>query len=286
MLPLFVLTVLLPLIVIAMLWRRAREPRSGWIATFILALGVVAFAFFVAAWGIFGLPLRYALVVLFVAATIRSLRRAPSPDAKQESPVRAFVKIMLGIFVGGTAVGALSGRALPPGAVDLAFPLRDGSFIVGHGGSTGASNMHHAHPQQTYAIDVMKLNAAGMRAGGVFPSDLGSYAIFGAPVTSPCDGTVRVAVDGLPDTRDEKLVNGNHVVVRCGETDVWLAHLQRGSVAVKPGARVVTGHVLGRVGNSGNSPEPHLHVHAERAGKGVPATFGGQWLVRNDVVRR
>jgi len=285
-LPLFVLTVLLPLIVIATLWRRARLPRSGWIATFILALGVVAFAFFVAPWGIFGLPLRYALVVLFVVATVRSLRREPAPDAKQESAVRAFIKVMLGIFIGGTAAGALRGRAVPPGAIDLAFPLRDGSFIVGHGGSTSASNMHHAHPQQVYALDVMKLNAAGMRARGVFTPDLTKYAIFGAPVVSPCDGTVRTAVDGFPDTRDEKNIAGNRVVVQCAAADVWLAHLQRGSVSVKAGAKVRTGQLLARVGNSGNTTEPHLHVHAERGGKGVPATFGGDWFIRNDVVRR
>jgi hypothetical protein len=285
-LPLFLLTVLLPLIVIATLWRRARQPRAAWIATFILALGVVGFAFFVAPWGVFGLPLRYAMALLLAAATVRSLRRAPAADAKQESPVRAFVKVMLGIFVGGTAVGAISGRTVPPGAVDLAFPLRDGSFIVGHGGSTGPANMHHSHPQQTYALDIMKLNAAGMRARGFFPSDLAKYAIFGSPVISPCDGAVRAAVDGQPDTRDEKRVAGNHVVVRCGDVDVWLAHLQRGSVTVKPRAPVRTGQVLGRVGNSGNTTEPHLHVHAERNGKGVPATFGGKWFVRNDVVRR
>ena len=286
MLPLFVLTVLLPLIVIATLWRRARLPRSGWIATFILALGVVAFAFFVAPWGVFGLPLRYAMVVLFAVAIVRSLRREPAPDAKQESAVRAFVKVMLGIFIGGTAAGALGGRAIPPGAIDLAFPLRDGSFIVGHGGSTSASNMHHSHPQQAYAVDLMKLNAAGMRARGFFPEDLTKYAIFGVPVLSPCDGAVRATVDGLPDTPDEKRIAGNHIVLQCGNVDVWLVHLQRGSVVVKPGMQVRTGQALARVGNSGNTTEPHLHVHAERGGKGIPVRFGGQWLIRNDVVRR
>lgn len=286
MLPLFFITVLLPLTVIAMLWRRANRPRGAWIATLVLAAGVVGFAFFVAPWGPFGLPLRYALAALFAAAVVRSLRRPPAPDARQESAVRAFVKIMLGIFIGGTALSAVQGRTVPPGAIDLSFTLRGGAFLIGHGGSTSAANMHHSHPAQKYALDIMKLNAAGMRARGLYPEDLTKYAIWGAPVHSPCDGVVRVAVDGLPDRRDEKRLAGNHVVIRCKDADVWLAHLQRGSVAVRPGAQVRTGQRLGLVGNSGNTTEPHLHVHAERNGAGVPARFDGEWLVRNDVLRR
>lgn len=286
MLPLFILTVLLPLTVVAMLWRRARQPRGAWLATLFLAAGVVGFSVFVAPWGIFGLPLRYALAVLFVAAVVRSLRRAPAPDARQESPLRALVKVLLGFTFGAVAIGALRGHAVPPGAIDLSFPLSGGSFLIGHGGSTSPSNMHHSHPAQTYALDIVKLNAAGMRARGIFPEDLTQYAIFGAPVHSPCDGVVKAAIDGFPDTRDQKRVAGNHVVIRCRDTDVWLAHLRRGSVAVRPGAPVRTGQFLGHVGNSGNTTEPHLHVHAERNGAGVAATFNGDWLVRNDVVRR
>ena len=47
---------------------------------------------------------------------------------------------------------------------------------------------------------------------------------------------------------------------------------------------------LGEVGNSGNTDEPHLHVHAQRPGRiwdvfiGDPllVTFNGRYLIRND----
>jgi len=60
---------------------------------------------------------------------------------------------------------------------------------------------------------------------------------------------------------------------------VVLAHLRRGSVRVHSGQRVRAGQLLGRVGNSGNSSEPHLHVHAQdtpdlSAGTGLPIVFG------------
>jgi hypothetical protein len=44
---------------------------------------------------------------------------------------------------------------------------------------------------------------------------------------------------------------------------VILAHLKRESVVVSEGRRVTRGELLGRCGNSGRSPVPHLHLHAQ-----------------------
>lgn len=58
-----------------------------------------------------------------------------------------------------------------------------------------------------------------------------------------------------------RFVLGNHVIVDHGD-DVFsaYAHLRRGSVRVAVGDRVEPGDLLGEVGNSGNTTEPHLHV--------------------------
>ena len=45
-------------------------------------------------------------------------------------------------------------------------------------------------------------------------------------------------------------------------TYITYAHLIPGSIPVKVGDKVNTGDVLGKIGNSGNSREPHLHIHA------------------------
>lgn len=84
---------------------------------------------------------------------------------------------------------------------------------------------------------------------------------------------------------------GNHVILRCSEAEIVLAHLRQGSVAVSAGQGVVTGDRLGEVGNSGASSEPHLHIHAQQpADEGAPPISGepmalridGRFLVRGD----
>ncbi|WP_425492702.1 M23 family metallopeptidase [Lysinibacillus agricola] len=51
------------------------------------------------------------------------------------------------------------------------------------------------------------------------------------------------------------------------------------------GEKVKEGQILGKVGNSGNTSDPHLHIHAEKDGKGVAITFNDRFLVRNSLVR-
>ena len=72
---------------------------------------------------------------------------------------------------------------------------------------------------------------------------------------------------------------GNHVILslRNGHY-AFYAHLQPGSIRVKPGDRVRRGQVLGLLGNSGNSNAPHLHFHISNgnswvASEGVPFLF-------------
>jgi hypothetical protein len=50
------------------------------------------------------------------------------------------------------------------------------------------------------------------------------------------------------------------------------------TVTVKPGDQVRAGEILGHVGNTGSSTEPHLHMHIDDhpsflAGNGVPYEF-------------
>ena len=184
-------------------------------------------------------------------------------------------------------------------AIELSFPLIGGAYYVAHGGNSRLLNHHAAVKSQAYALDVVKLNRLGMRAAGIYPRQLPRYAIFGDTVYSPCAAIVTAAINDLPELApgemDRRRPGGNHIVLQLEGTDIYvgLAHLMHGSVMVKPGDRVDVGQILARVGNSGNTSEPHLHIHAKRGGsttsildgEGVPLRFQGRWLIRNAIVR-
>jgi hypothetical protein len=86
---------------------------------------------------------------------------------------------------------------------------------------------------------------------------------------------------------------GNHVLLECDGVHVLLAHFKRGSVRVAQSDHVTIDTVVGLVGNSGNTNEPHLHIHAQRpaasgreplSGDPLPIRLDGRYLVRNDRV--
>ncbi len=141
---------------------------------------------------------------------------------------------------------------------------------------------------QRYAIDWVRYRLiSGTATTWSGPEDRNSsYFCYDAPIYSVADGTVVEAMDGLAENTphsgkyavDINFVNagGNHVVVDIGGNRyAFYAHMRPGSVKVKVGDRVKAGQVLGRIGNSGSSTEPHLHMHiVDRpsflAGNGVP----------------
>ncbi len=175
-------------------------------------------------------------------------------------------------------------------ALGLVFPLRNGTYYVAHGGNSPVINYHNVDGTHRYALGIARLGPYRTRAAGLYPRDPGAYAIFDDRLYSPCDGTVTHAVDGLPNLvppeSDREHPAGNHIILECDDypgVKIVMAHLMNGSVAVKPGRRVRAGETIGRVGNSGSSTEPHLHIHAAKGGDpaspldgaGVPITFGG-----------
>lgn len=288
--------VLLPVYFAYLLVRAADEDQLGW---FLKAITGGAFALFLAVagrWDWFSIYLRYVPVLLFAATAIIGYRRI------RERPLFVGLKGKQWLGTGlaaletlvAVAIVVLSvvGQFYPEEPVRLSFPLQDGTYYVGQGGNSVVVNYHHPVEAQAFAADVTELDDLGVRAGGFYPQDREQYAIFGEPVYSPCDGTVTSSVDSLPGAdppqRDADNPAGNHVMIACKGVSVLLAHFQRDSVTVEEGQTVTAGEQVGRVGNSGNTTEPHLHIHAVRGrpdgvleGDGVPMLFDGTFPVRN-----
>ncbi len=101
-----------------------------------------------------------------------------------------------------------------------------------------------------------------VKAGGKFHHGVDIAAPLGTPILSPVTGTVTAATDLFNDTA----AWGKVVVIDADDgLSVMFAHLQ--SYRVTHGDRVEVGQVLGRVGNTGVSSGPHVHVETRRNGE-------------------
>ncbi|MBV7246037.1 MULTISPECIES: M23 family metallopeptidase [Streptomyces] len=171
---------------------------------------------------------------------------------------------------------------------------------------------------QTYAIDIVAEPGTGAGEASARPAFRWFWPVvrrnrdfpaFGAPLFAVADATVVRASDGQRDHLSRNSlpallylmliegdarsivgahrIIGNHVILDLGDsTYAVYAHLQRGSLQVKPGDRVRAGQRLGRVGNSGNTTEPHLHFHLmdgpdPDSARGIPFTWRGVGVPAN-----
>jgi len=86
-------------------------------------------------------------------------------------------------------------------------------------------------------------------------------------------------------------VTGNYVMIDHGKSEYsFYAHLQPGSVRVHKGDRVKAGDLIGKLGSSGNSTEPHLHFHVcdsndPLMSAGIPVNFSNVTIQWADVPR-
>jgi len=123
---------------------------------------------------------------------------------------------------------------------------------------------------QRFAVDWMRLDDLGRFVVGD-PGVPKNWIGYGEPVFAVADGLVVSAGNDLDDQPPGRLpdpaaitlqtVDGNHIVLDVGRGFfVFYAHLKKGTVTVRRGDRVRAGQELGRLGNSGNTSAPHLHL--------------------------
>ncbi|MDX2214003.1 MAG: M23 family metallopeptidase [Oculatellaceae cyanobacterium bins.114] len=280
------------------LWRGNECSKLEWLLKLSIVLLYGIQIFLIGRWDFVSYFLRFGVIALLVLATFICFIQAKSLPFYPTRKLGNYVSVGTRSLVILVLLSALSSH-IPRGysfngeSVQLNFPLQQGTYYVAHGGNSPTINYHNVNPTQQYALDIVKLNAVGTRANGLYPRSLTNYAIWGEPLYSPCNGTIRETTNDLPDLippqTDSQNPAGNHILIQCQGADVLMAHLQQGSLMVQTGETVKVGQAIAKVGNSGNTSEPHLHIHARREnidlslleGEGIPITFNGRFLVRN-----
>lgn len=174
-------------------------------------------------------------------------------------------------------------------------PLRGGEWLAANGPANASGHRRalipvagKSHIAQRFAIDWVQLREDGQTfAGDKLKNE--NYRCYGTEALAVADGVVVAIKDGIPQNIPGatsravpitlETVGGNHVIIDLGQGRyAFYAHLQPGSLRVKQGDKVRRGQVLGLVGNSGNSTEPHLHFHISNANsplasEGLPYAF-------------
>ena len=194
------------------------------------------------------------------------------------------------------------------------FPLA-GNWFVGAGASL---HSHHRWvvPEE-FALDIARLGEGGRtyRGSGEKNSD---YFAWEAEVRAVADGKVIAAIDKFADT-DEGLkradesaeayagrtqqqqmtlfqqgleaIGGNAVVIEHANGEFsHYAHLRQSSLRVKAGELVKRGQAIAKLGNTGNSTEPHLHFQLSDGAEtllsaGLPVLFEGVEILLADAPR-
>lgn len=234
-----------------------------------------------------------ALAIIYIWATFDTLEAVPAT-------VRQKLSVKIGTYPEELTIETAPipvGR----GAIGISFPFGGDHWLAANGPSNTSGHRRalipidgHAAIAQRFAIDWVRLRDDGKTFQGD-EKDNKNYLAYGTEALAVADGVVTETKDGIPENIPGEnsravpitleTVGGNHVILDIGGGHfAFYAHLQPGSLRVKLGDKVRRGQVVGLVGNSGNSTEPHLHFHIENASSPLGAEGLPYALLSFDVV--
>lgn len=117
------------------------------------------------------------------------------------------------------------------------------------------------------ALDFMITDESGRTHNGSSVA-CENYYCYNKPVLAPADGIVATIIDNIEDNEPGKVNTvhnwGNTIIIRHSDNLYsQLSHMRAGTFRVKKGDYVRQGDILALCGNSGRSPEPHLHFQIQ-----------------------
>lgn len=218
-------------------------------------------------------------IIFLIFAVIRSFIKRPFFNKWR---IGGFIGLLLLCFTGFLYHAFPSQYDDKPSKIAFRLPL-DTAITVFWGGGTEQQNYHVVAPEQRWAYDLLVFKNNKSFSGDSSKPE--NYYCYGLPVLSPADGKIVSISDTDPDSPigiplgHESNPGGNQIVIQVAPKEfLFLCHLKPKSINVKVGDHVKQGQELALVGNSGNTSEPHIHVHLQDTedlfiGQGIPLYF-------------
>jgi urea transporter len=124
---------------------------------------------------------------------------------------------------------------------------------------------HQGEWQHAFDFMITDSHSNTFRNSGYQLSD---YYCYNKPVFAPADGYVEIIADNVDDNEigTVNTINnwGNSIVIRhLNGLYSQISHLKKGTFKVKNGEFVQKGDLIAHCGNSGRSPEPHVHFQVQ-----------------------
>lgn len=234
-----------------------------WISAYFISgvIGVVSW------WAIIGGSIAGLIIfcVLFIVLLVKLIR---GKKITLNFIITLFLFVIMALpfcwllNIGNVAYPAKIESTKPSVAIDLPFSE---AVKVGWGGNDIKTNTPHVIvPFERWAYDFI------MEPHSLKSDDLNDYGIYNKEIISPVKGTIIGIYDKEkdipPGSEDNNTMIGNYIYIKLEETNTYLvmAHIKQRSILVKNGQSVDVGTPLARVGNSGSTSEPHLHIHHQR----------------------
>jgi hypothetical protein len=193
------------------------KTRSGleWLLNLWMVISLSLSMFLSEGWFLSSYYFRYLSLVTLIVFSLISFRQLPSDAWNKEQVFSTGWKTLVWYLIPSLVFSVLlanelMGMRFADTAVDLQFPLKDGTYQFAQAGSTGVINHHHNAGSQNYAQDIVGLDRFGRHASSLLPSSLDDYVIFGTPIFSPCNGKINSFVDGLEDINPGGILDTEH----------------------------------------------------------------------------
>jgi hypothetical protein len=181
----------------------------------------------------------------------------------------------LALMVGSPEVDAPDVAVNRKSATVIGPPLQGNGWLA-----TTACCKPNVHRDERVAIDGVRIETgetfavdwAKVKNDRLFDGDgktVEQYYGFGEDVLAVADGTVVAIHDGMPDQTPFALMvprstsdyGGNNLMLQIApNVFAWYAHLRQDSLTVKVGDAVKAGTPIAKLGNTGPSEGPHLHL--------------------------